>query len=167
MVKLGANIIFNGEKCEVTRNSKLLAVGEIVGKLYMLKIVQNEEVNIAKDESNLKLWQCRYGHLGMDYISKLINDKMVTGMDTVHDERNVACEGFIMGKHHRSKFPKGKAKRATKPFKLVHSHVCRPMSVNSIGGPRYFVTFIDDLSRYTYVYFVKHKHGVGEVQGIC
>ena len=162
MVKLGANVMFTGDKCEVTRNSKLLAVGEIVGKLYMLKIVQNEEVNIAKDESNLKLWHYRYGHLGMDYVSKLINDKMVTGMDTVHDERNVACEGCIMGKHHRTKYPKGKAKRATKPFELVHSDVCGPMSVNSIGGSRYFVTFIDDLSRYTYVYFIKHKHEVLE-----
>ena len=34
--------------------------------------------------------------------------------------------------------------------------------MNSIGGSRYFVTFIDDLSRYTYVYFIKHKHEVLE-----
>ena len=34
------------------------------------------------------------------------------------------------------------------------------LSVNSIGGSQYFVTFIDDFSRYTYVYFIKHK---GEV----
>ena len=35
MVKLGALISFEGDTCKVTRNSKLLAVGEICGKLYI------------------------------------------------------------------------------------------------------------------------------------
>ena len=34
------------------------------------------------------------------------------------------------------------------------------MSVNSIGGSRYFITFTDDYTRYTYIYFVKHKNEV-------
>ena len=36
------------------------------------------------------------------------------------------------------------------------------MSVNSIGGSRYFVTFIDDYSRYTHVYFIQRKDQVLE-----
>jgi transposase InsO family protein len=84
--------------------------------------------------------------------------EMVQGMDCVMDgESDSVCEGCIMGKQHRTKYPSGVAKRATEPFELVHSDVCGPMSVNSIGGSRYFVTFIDDYTRYTYVYFIKHK----------
>ena len=49
---------------------------------------------------------------------------------------------------------------AEEPFELVHSDVCSPMPVNSIGGSRYFVTFIDDFLRHTYVYFIKHKDEV-------
>lgn len=78
--------------------------------------------------------------------------KMVQGMDCVKDgESDSVCEGCIMGKQHRGKYPSGVAKRATEPFELVHSDVCGPMSVNSIDGSRYFVTFIDDYTRYTYV----------------
>ena len=159
MVKLGASVQFVGNECKITRNAKLLALGEIQGKLYMLKIVMNEQMNVAKD-SNLKLWHYRYGHLGMDGVKKLTKGDMVVGMDGTTDESDPVCEGCIMGKQHRTKFPKGVAKRATEPFELVHSDVCGPMSVISIGGSKYFVTFIDDFSRYTYVYFVKHKDEV-------
>ena len=34
------------------------------------------------------------------------------------------------------------------------------MSVESIGGSRYFVSFIDDFSRYTTVYMIKNKSEV-------
>ena len=162
MVKLGSNVRFEGEECEITRNSKLLAVGKMQGKLYMLKITTVDHVNIAKEHSNLKLWHYRYGHLGMDNVNiKLMKGEMVQGMDRVMDgESDSVCEGCIMDKQHRRKYPSGVAKRATEPFEMVHSDICGPMSVNSIGGSRYFVTFIDDYTRYTYVYFIKHKDEV-------
>ena len=36
----------------------------------------------------------------------------------------------------------------------------RPTSVSSLGGSRYYVTFIDDSTRKVWVYFLKHKSGV-------
>ena len=50
--------------------------------------------------------------------------------------------------------------QSTKPLDLIHSDVCGPLSVNSIGGSRYFVTFIDNFSRYIVVYPMKHKSEV-------
>jgi transposase InsO family protein len=35
--------------------------------------------------------------------------------------------------------------------------VCGPMSVTTCNGYRYFVTFTNDLSRYGYIYLMKHK----------
>ena len=123
------------------------------------RLVMSENINMAKKDSNLKLWHYRYGHLGMDSVTKLMKDDMVVGMNTT-DEKDTVCEGCIMGKQHRTKYPKGKAQCATEPFELVHSDVCGSMSVNSIGGSRYFVTFTDEYTRYTYIYFVKHKDEV-------
>ena len=40
-------------------------------------------------------------------------------------------------------------KRASAPFELVHSNVWGPCPVLSLTGFRYFVTFVDDLSRVT------------------
>jgi transposase InsO family protein len=43
---------------------------------------------------------------------------------------------------------------------LVHSDVCGPMSVASITGSMYYVSFIDDFSRKTWIYFLKTKDEV-------
>ena len=51
-----------------------------------------------------------------------------------------------MGKQHRTPYPKGFGSRAREVFEVVDSDVCGPMMVNSHGGSRYFVTFIDDFS---------------------
>jgi len=47
-----------------------------------------------------------------------------------------------------------------KKYHCDHSDFCGPMSVGSLGGARYFVTFTDDYSRFSYVYFLKHKSEV-------
>ena len=42
-------------------------------------------------------------------------------------------------------------------LEIIHIDVCGPMSVDACGGYRYFQTFTDDLSRYGYIYLMKHK----------
>ena len=41
---------------------------------------------------------------------------------------------------------------------LIHSDVCGPFSVHARGGYEYFITFIDDYSKYEYVYLMKKKY---------
>ena len=40
---------------------------------------------------------------------------------------------------------------------MVHSDLCDPMNIQARGGFEYFITFIDDYSRYGYIYFMHHK----------
>ena len=47
--------------------------------------------------------------------------------------------------------------RASDLLELIHSDVCGPMSTTARCGYEYFITFTDDLSRYGYVYLMKHK----------
>ena len=49
----------------------------------------------------------------------------------------------------------GKGARATDV--LEHTDVCGPMNHMARGGFYYFITFIDDYSRYGYLYLMKHK----------
>jgi hypothetical protein len=67
------------------------------------------------------------------------------------------CEGCIFGKKNRESFSVGKSYRAKSPLEIVHSDICEPMKTLSIGGSTYFLTFIDDFSRKTSIYFLKHK----------
>ena len=58
-------------------------------------------------------------------------------------------------------FP-SKATREKGILELVHSDVFGPVSVPSLGGSSYYVSFIDDLSRMTWIYFLKKKSEVFE-----
>ena len=47
--------------------------------------------------------------------------------------------------------------RASDLLEIIHNDVCDPMSVDARGKYRYFLTFTNDLSRYGYIYLMKHK----------
>ena len=47
--------------------------------------------------------------------------------------------------------------RATDLLEIIHTDVCDLMIVEARGGYHYFLIFTDDLSRYGYIYLMKHK----------
>ena len=61
-----------------------------------------------------------------------------------------------MGKMTKTSFS-GTMERATDLLEVIHTNVCGPMSVDARGGDHYFLTLTDDLSRYGYIYLMKHK----------
>lgn len=50
--------------------------------------------------------------------------------------------------------------RSTRKLQRIHSDVCGPMPTESIRGCKYFVTFVDDFTRYCEVYFLREKSDV-------
>ena len=66
-----------------------------------------------------------------------------------------------MGKNIRKPFPQSEHKPKG-ILNLVHSDVCGPMSVQSFSGYSYYVSFIDDNSKKTWIYFMKAKSEVFE-----
>jgi hypothetical protein len=86
---------------------------------------------------------------------------MVKGLPDIYFSEGV-CEGCILGKHPEEKFEKGKARRASSSLDLVHSDLMGPFPHPSINKARYVLTFIDDYSRYTWVYFLRKKSEVFE-----
>lgn len=79
--------------------------------------------------------------------------------------RNViaACKCIVCIKGKQTKEPfKGKGKKAENCLQLIHSDVVGPMPVESLGGCRYFVTFIDDSNKIS-VYPLKQKSEVFEL----
>ena len=67
-----------------------------------------------------------------------------------------ASEPCLMGKMTKNPFS-GTMERATDLLEKIHTDVCGPMSVKAHGKYCYFLTFTDDLSRYGYMYLMKHK----------
>ena len=71
------------------------------------------------------------------------------------------CKGCAKGENIKNPFPKSETKTKG-TLELIHSDVCGPISSTSLSGFEYYITFIDDYSRKTWIYFLKAKSEVFE-----
>ena len=62
-------------------------------------------------------------------------------------------------KEQKKTFPSSESK-AKGILEIIHSDVCKTMSSSSLSRYVYYVSFIDDFSRKTWIYFMKNKDGV-------
>jgi transposase InsO family protein len=69
------------------------------------------------------------------------------------------CRGCALGKNIKKPFSSSE-NRSKGILDLIHSDVCGPMPVKSLGGSLYYVMFIDDFSRKTWLYLLKTKDEV-------
>jgi GAG-pre-integrase domain len=126
-------------------------------RMFKLNLV-NIEATCLKTcvEEKDWLWHLRFGHINFGGLKEIASKKMVHGLPLV-DSPDKFCEGCVIGKHPRSSFPKVAEYRAKNPLELVHTDICGLIQPSSIGENQYFITFIDDFSHKTWVYFLKEK----------
>jgi hypothetical protein len=86
-------------------------------------------------------------------INRLVKDEF---LNLLKVEPYPVCEPCLQGKMTKNPF-KGKGIRATSLLELIHTDVCGPFNHIARGGFSYFITFIDDYSRYGYIYLMKYK----------
>ena len=163
----GKTARFGETSCQILdSNRKLVAVATRVGDLYYLSCRPgSQKCHTAVDkgtETREDVWHRRYGHLGTRNLQKLAKHELVNGFDFDMTKEINFCESCVEGKHHRRHFPTIGGKRSVEPLGLVHSDVCGKISTESLSGAEYFLTFIDDTTRYVWVYVLKRKDQVFE-----
>ena len=112
--------------------------------------------------SDIDLWHQRLGHISGQRLREIVHKELVTGVTIQKGAELSFCEGCVEGKMSRKQFKPVGEIRSRRKLQLIHSDVCGPMQKESIGGSKYFVTFIDDYSRCCSVYFIRHKSEVAE-----
>ena len=112
----------------------------------------------VNNDSATYLWHCRLGHIGVKRMKKLHADGLLESLDY---ESFDACEPCLMGKMTKTPFS-GTMERATYLLEIIHTDVCGPMNIEARSRYHYFLIFIDDLSRYEYIYLIKHKSEIFE-----
>ena len=65
-----------------------------------------------------------------------------------------------MDMHLEENFSKGKSSRAPIVLQLVHMVLVGPFAVTLVSQGHYILTFIDDFSHFSWVYFLHHKNEV-------
>ena len=97
--------------------------------------------------SKPKLLHDRLGHPSLPKLKMMV--------PSLKNLRVLDCESCQLGKHVRSSFPQT-VQRCNSAFSTIHSDIWGPSRVTSFGF-RYFVTFIDEFSRCTWVYLMKDR----------
>ena len=112
-------------------------------------VVRNFSVS---NDNDSVIWHARLGHIGQDRSKRLALAGLLGSLIKV---KLPIFEHCLIEKTTR--LPFGKAKRATSKLQLIHSDICGPMNVRVRYGANYFITFIDDLTRFDHVYLISHK----------
>ena len=108
---------------------------------------------MTSDENTMFMWHCRLGHIGIKRMKKLHSDGL---LESLVFKNLDTCETCLLGKMTKTPFS-GIMECAADLLGIIHTDVCGPMNVSTHNGYHYFVTFTDDLSRYGYIYVMKHK----------
>lgn len=66
------------------------------------------------------------------------------------------CSMCPIAKQRRKPFPKS-YRQSTKPSALIHVNIRRPYKKVAIYGERYFLSVVDDFSRFTWLFLLKDK----------
>ena len=106
-----------------------------------------------------KLCHERFIHINYKYLSDLSENEMVIGLPKIKFSKGFN-QGCVLGKHPEHKFERAGHERTSAPLELIHNDVAGPFPHMSMSQAKYALTFIDDFSRYCWVYFLKHKSKV-------
>ena len=92
----------------------------------------------------------------MHYRALPLASKAVEGLPKIQAKHDGVCKGCVKGKNTKKTFPSSESN--TKAIlEIIHSGVCSPMSSSSLSWYVDYVSFIDDFSRKTWIYFMKNK----------
>jgi hypothetical protein len=170
---VGVDTVFGKNTCKMVRGEMVLMRGVWCETLYKLLGItytngcnsyvvldgktKEDKTNIVPEKKTM-LWHQILGHIGEKGLRALHGKGMAEGMSNFTLDFDF-CEHCIYGKHNRVRFPSGST-RAKGILELIHSEVFGPVPIPSLGKYMYYVSFIDDFSRNTWIYFLRNKFEV-------
>ena len=146
--------MLESNKCVVSRHGTFVGKCYDYGDLFRLSLLDDvcnkvvNNVNVS-DESNI--WYSQLCHINFDCLTRLANLNLIPKFNLVKDFK---CQVCVQSKQP-CKPHKAAEARNLAPLELVHSDLCEMNDELTKGGRRYFMTFIDDCTRYYYVYLLK------------
>ena len=102
-------------------------------------------------------WHSRLGHPSLSIVKQVVNKFSLPVSDLSHE---LVCNACQQAKSHQLPFSVSSS-ISKHPLELVFSDVWGP-APESVGRKKYYVSFIDDFSKFTWIYLLHHKSQVLE-----
>ena len=158
LTKLGFKFTIKNDFCDIIMNDIAIIRGQLKHDMYIISRFVGVMCTSSKHSKSVNisesyLWHCRLDNVNKSSIDSLIKERI---FEIDNCESLPTCESCLFGKMTKSSFKK-KDERANDVLGPIHTDVCGPMNISARGGYYYFIIFTDDLSRYGYVFLMKHK----------
>lgn len=160
----GFTVEFQQDGCTISKCGKIVLTGRRSGNLYHLKSLPSHKTLLTVGQHNencIHTWHRRLGHRNEEAVRKIIRNELGTGLKLRNCGIKSVCGVCCEGKMARAPFISSTSKSSA-VGDLIHSDLCRPMEVSTPRGSRYFMTMLDDYSRYCVVYLLKEKSECAE-----
>jgi len=159
LVKLGFELSLKCNRVVITQSGTFIGKGYLSDGLFLINVEPAKGGFINDDsapsvnciESSV-LWHSRLGHLNFGALKNMMNLELIPKYAI---EKKSKCQVCVTAKQTRKPFHN--VVRDSEVLDLVHTDICEFGGVLTKDHNRYFITFIDDCSRYCYVYLLKHK----------
>ena len=162
IAKAGSTVVFQGCYCRIYNQIKV-RIGEIreKGGLYRVFMLNSEEsansVGTA-DAISIDELHRRLGHISHDRAKLLIDKGLVVGVKLEAESEATVCESCEWAKTTRKAIAKVRSgDRCAELGDEIHSDLWGPSPVETLGKKRYYISFTDDFTRHTTVYFLHTK----------
>lgn len=153
----GKSVLFTSTGCVIKdADGQLLGTGSLIDGLYRLNGKSNIALAAFESNKSMELWHRRLGHVNPLYLKKM-KEGGVSGISFEGNEQSISCIACCKGKQSRKPFPKH-GTRATQLLETIHGDLAGKMDCASIGGSKYCFVLVDDFSRRTFAYMLKHKN---------
>jgi histone deacetylase 1/2 len=135
---------------------KTILEGRCRGGLYPLPESRRETHSVVKPST--ARWHTRLGYPAFPIVHRVISsNKLPCARGDSHPS---VCDAFQQGKSHQLSYPKSTSVSRS-PLDLIFSNVWGP-APDSVGRNKYYVSFIDDYSKFVWIYLLRHKSEVFE-----
>ena len=150
-------------KIVILRNGVFVGKGYRSGGLFVLNVAFDAANGNASSSAyiaeSVDLWHGRLGHVNYASINKLKNLRLIPNIIT---EKCQKCDICVEAKFAKKPL-KSITTRKTELLELVYSDLADFKNTVSKGGKKWYITFVDDYSRYTKVYLLKSKDETEEM----
>lgn len=156
----GFKIVFESDKVVLTKGGMYVGKGYLSDGLFKLNVVTvvnksagNSSASVYLLDSN-DLWHAKMGHVNYRSLYRMMNLGLLPKQNLNNNKRS-KCEVCVESKYSRHSYKS--VEKSNVLLGLIHSDLCDFQSIPSRGRKNYYISFIDDYSKFCRIYLTETK----------